>query len=76
MTVNCVGVICIGTHVNHVVSEFFLGHDAFFLAIHNEVAAVVIAAFAGIKSGLGRHAVQDAGIRLQHDGKSSQTELF
>ena len=76
IAVHRVRVVRVGTNVHHVVGELLLGHDALLLAVHDEVAAIVIAALAGVKPRFRCHAVQNARIGLQHDGEPAQAELL
>ena len=69
VAVHRVGIVRVGTNVHHVVGELLLGHDALLLAVHDEVAAVVVAALAGVKPRFRRHAVQNARVGLQHNGE-------
>ena len=75
-TVDRVGVVRVGPDVDHVVGELLLRHDALLFAVHDEVAAVVVAALAGVKPRFRRHAVQDARVGLQHDGEPAQVHLL
>ena len=76
VAVDRVGIVRVGADVDHVVGELLLRHDALLLAVHDEVAAVVVAALAGVEPRFRRHAVQDAGVGLQHDGEPAQAELL